>query len=672
MWLRGELIEPAVLSGNLASSVMKRHATFDDAKVYNVSAGKSLPEWQEERAKKNVSLRYDEEYRRRIELISDFDFPTASTQVRCSRDGQYIVATGTYAPRMKIFETSQVGMKCERFMDAEAVTFEILSDDYQKIVFLRADRQVEFHVKYGKYYSTRIPTFGRDLCYSSRICELYCACSGNEVYRLHLEQGRFLRPFETRCSAVNAVELNLQHQLLGCAGADGRVECWDQRQRKLAGELDVAAALNASGVSPADSGALEVSTIKFADDGLTFAAGTSHGHCLLFDLRSSKPLSVKTHNYGLPLVSLSFSGRHNLVSADSKLVKIWNRNDGKVITNIEPPADINSVCVWPDSGLIFMAAETRKVQTFYVPDLGVAPRWCRFLDNLTEELEEEEVSNVYDDYKFVTKEELGGLGLTNLVGTPSLRAYMHGYFMDTRLYSKAKAIAKPFAYETYREEQIAKKIESERENRIAPLKRLPKVNKKLAERMLSGGARTKAATKDKVNPQDIMQDDRFSSLWSDPNFTVDERSDEYARLNPSSAALAQAKRADPDSDSNIDEHAKAEASPSGSRAAEDAFTVEDPDGGASDVSTSDEESNIEEEAVAANKGKRKVKEPKLLVVKDGHDGLQVPLHGKKQGSIKKINSSFEKRLESAARREKAKQHKQRVADSQRRGRKKRT
>ena len=26
---------------------MKRHATFNDVKVYNVSAGKSLPEWTE-------------------------------------------------------------------------------------------------------------------------------------------------------------------------------------------------------------------------------------------------------------------------------------------------------------------------------------------------------------------------------------------------------------------------------------------------------------------------------------------------------------------------------------------------------------------------------------------------------------------------------------------------
>lgn len=43
---------------------------------------------------------------------------------------------------------------------------------------------------------------------------------------------------------------------------------------------------------------------------------------------------------------------------------------------------------------------------------------------------------VYDDYKFVTRTELEGLGLAHLVGSSMLRAYMHGYFMDVRLYHK--------------------------------------------------------------------------------------------------------------------------------------------------------------------------------------------------------------------------------------------
>ena len=49
-------------------------------------------------------------------------------------------------------------------------------------------------------------------------------------------------------------------------------------------------------------------------------------------------------------------------------------------------------------------------QVFYVPSLGPAPRWASFLDSLTEELEESRTATVYDDYKFITKEELYDLG----------------------------------------------------------------------------------------------------------------------------------------------------------------------------------------------------------------------------------------------------------------------
>ena len=46
------------------------------------------------------------------------------------------------------------------------------------------------------------------------------------------------------------------------------------------------------------------------------------------------------------------------------------------------------MAVVPQSGLLFVAAEQPKVLAFFVPALGPAPKWCSFLDNLTEELEE--------------------------------------------------------------------------------------------------------------------------------------------------------------------------------------------------------------------------------------------------------------------------------------------
>lgn len=75
----------------------------------------------------------------------------------------------------------------------------------------------------------------------------------------------------------------------------------------------------------------------------------------------------------------------------------------------------------------------------------------------------------------MTETDLHKLGLGHLLGTALLRAYMHGHFVDSRLYAKAVALAKPFAYEEYRQERIAAKVEEERQSRIAVVRKLPKV-----------------------------------------------------------------------------------------------------------------------------------------------------------------------------------------------------
>lgn len=71
--------------------------------------------------------------RKSINLIQDFDMPAVSTSVKMSRDGQYCLTTGIYKPRVKCFDVNQLSIKFERCFDAEAVTFEILSDDYSKV-----------------------------------------------------------------------------------------------------------------------------------------------------------------------------------------------------------------------------------------------------------------------------------------------------------------------------------------------------------------------------------------------------------------------------------------------------------------------------------------------------------------------------------------------------------
>lgn len=58
--------------------------------------------------------------------------------------------------------------------------------------------------------------------------------------------------------------------------------------------------------------------------------------------------------------------------------------------------------------MIMIANEGVHMTNYYVPQLGPAPKWCSFLDNVTEEMEDHQgggLSN-YNDFKFVEKAEL--------------------------------------------------------------------------------------------------------------------------------------------------------------------------------------------------------------------------------------------------------------------------
>ena len=122
------------------------------------------------------------------------------------------------------------------------------------------------------------------------------------------------------------------------------------------------------------------------------------------------------------------------MTSDRKIIKIFNHEDGSLFTNIEPKAQVNGVEMCGDSGLLFAPLEQEKIGTYFIPQMGHAPKWCTFLENLTEELEESNVTTLYDDFKFLTAAELDKLQASNLIGTPVLKAYMHGYFMELKAY----------------------------------------------------------------------------------------------------------------------------------------------------------------------------------------------------------------------------------------------
>uniref|UniRef100_A0A669CDT8 Nucleolar protein 10 n=1 Tax=Oreochromis niloticus TaxID=8128 RepID=A0A669CDT8_ORENI len=507
-------------------------SSVNDVKIYNLSYGKSLPEWLSDRKKRQLQKK-DVEIQRRIELIQDFEMPTVCTSIKVSRDGQFILAAGTYKPRIRCYDTYQLSLKFERCLDSDVVAFDILSDDYSKLVFLHCDRYVEFHSQHGHYYKTRIPKFGRDFSYHYPSCDLYFVGASSEVFRLNLEQGRFLNSLQTDAVENNVCDINPIHHLFATGSSEGRVECWDPRVRNRVGKLDCALSSLAEGTEV--QALPSISALKF-NSSLTMAVGTSTGQVLLYDLRSSQPLLVKDHLYNLPINSLNFHNQLDLVvSSDSKIIKIWNKDTVSNSHQLQ-------ITVLSLSGSQETHAHSRLSSISYA--LGPAPRWCSFLDNLTEELEESPESTVYDDYKFVTRKDLENLGLSHLIGSSLLRAYMHGFFMDIRLYHKVKSMVNPFAYEEYRKDKIRQKIEEARTQRVQ-VKKLPKVNKELALKLMEEGddeAEVVSRKKKGKALPSILGDDRFKVMFENPDYQVDEQSEEFRLLNPIVSKVGQKRK----------------------------------------------------------------------------------------------------------------------------------
>ena len=476
-------------------------------------------------------------------------------------------------------------------------TFLLLSTDYSKSIHLQADRSIEIHTPQGCHYTTRIPRYGRDLRYDRRTAEALVPAVGvnengnGEVFRLNLEVGRYMRAYEVdvggddftsagggalqggiRTGSVNAAaNAEESHNLLAFGTSTGNVEFWDSRVRHRVGIL------HAFSKPDPLSGRAEVTALEYHPNGLTLAAGSSNGLIHLYDLRSPAPLLKKDQGYGYPIQTLTFltpttASRSQLsdskiLSADKRIIKIWDTRDGSPWTSVEPAVDLNSVAWCKDSGLLLTANEGRQQHSYLIPKLGPAPKWCSFLDNLVEEMAEDPndpnaytsqgAGAIYDNYKFLTMQQLEMLNLGHLVGTTSLlRPYMHGYFVAQRLYEEAKLIADPFVWEEERAKRVKDKIDMERESRIRGNKQVTaKVNRRLAEKMLERAEKNERRRAKRVlerggddevvdkapeetadaeaEPSGLLADARFAKLFQDPDFAIDERSREFKSLNPS-------------------------------------------------------------------------------------------------------------------------------------------
>ncbi|KAK8210628.1 WD repeat protein [Phyllosticta capitalensis] len=582
-----------------------------DVPVYTISGSQTarpLPDWLARKRKR--SLKQDPEYANRIELLQDFEFEEASQCVRVSEDGDWVMSTGTYKPQIHTHYLPHLSLSWTRHTNTINETFLLLSSDYSKSLHLQTDRSLEFHTPGGLHYTARIPRYGRDLKYDRRSTEALVPSVGvnqdgmGEVFRLNLELGRFMKGYEIDVGGddftsagggalqggINTGSVNVgaiaeeSHNLLGFGTSLGTVEFWDPRSRSRVGVLGPPpdAAFSSERVG--------VTALEFDRSGLTLATGTSNGLVYLYDLRSPVPTLKKDQGFGLPIQNIIFLQpttataqqvtEPKILSADKRIIKIWDPQDGKPWTHVEPAVDMHHVEWCKDSGMLLTANEGKQQHSFFIPQLGPAPKWCAFLDNVVEEMAEDpddpnafggkSAGEVYDNYKFLTLKELEQLNMAHLVGTTSLlRPYMHGYFVDQKLYEEARLINQPELWQEQRAKSIQERINKERESRIRGSKKVQvKVNRKLAEKMLEreeknerrrarrvlerGGDEdaVQAASKDidgvekeeeeaadedasKPAGNRLLNDSRFAKLFQDEDFEVDEMSREFQSINPS-------------------------------------------------------------------------------------------------------------------------------------------
>ncbi|KAJ5495742.1 Ribosome biogenesis protein ENP2 [Penicillium diatomitis] len=584
--------------------------------VYTISGSNTarpLPEWLARRRKR--SLKDDPEYANRIELLQDFEFEEASQCVQVSEDGEWVMSTGTYKPQIHVHQLSQLSLSWARHTVALNTKFILLSSDYSKSLHLQGDRSLEFHTPQGCHYTTRLPRYGRDIVYDRQSTEALIPSVGvnenglGEVFRMNLELGRYMRSFEIEVGGddftsagggalqggINTGSVNTgaiaeeSHNLLAFGTSIGTVELWDPRAKGRAGILMPPTH------SVGDETRSEITALEFHRNGLTLGTGASNGLIHLYDLRSPVPLLKKDQGYGFPIHTLKFllpstetreaTMDPKIMSADRRIIKIWDPRDGAPWTSVEPAVDINDVAWCKDSGMLLTANEGRQQHSFFIPQLGPAPKWCSFLDNLVEEMAEDpndpnaftsaQAGSVYDNFKFLTVPQLRSLNLEHLIGrTNLLRPYMHGYFVAQRLYEEARLITNPFVWEEERAKRVKEKIDQERESRIrGKRKAAVKVNKKLAERLLDAEEKAERrrakkvlerggdvdmvdapapaaetadaeaeATDKKEKKKGVLGDSRFNKLFEDEDFAVDENSFEFKLINPSTIPDAPPKK----------------------------------------------------------------------------------------------------------------------------------
>ncbi|KAH0792172.1 WD40 repeat-like protein [Histomonas meleagridis] len=425
--------------------------TINGIKTYHISAETALPTQYGDKANRRIGTHA--ELKNRISFIQEFEFPNCSRIIQLTRDGLTLGVSGEYPPQIKIFDLADLSQTTNFFVKQIPTYFDFVSDDWSKLVSLRGDRKLDFYTKGGIYHTLNLPIRCRHFVYNRPTADLLLSSEDSQILRLNLELGHFVPSIPCCEQYGNFITVSDVHQLICCGYENGVIEFFDPRDKRSITAIKLES---------------EVTRLCFDNTGLKLAVGLSNGKVSVFDIRSSTPQFSYSHRNQFPIHSISFHSNHKIISGDRRGCRIYNETDGTFYTSFETRSRMNNVISYPDSGLLFAAVDEEKIQAMLIPDLGPSPRWASFLDDLILDVEAdaEERTPLYDDMKFITREELEKCGMEHLIKTSILKPYMHGFFVPRELY---RMINNPTdveeAISLMKKEKQAKKV-AEQEKRI--------------------------------------------------------------------------------------------------------------------------------------------------------------------------------------------------------------
>mmetsp|Transcript_1002 Transcript_1002/g.2183 ORF Transcript_1002/g.2183 Transcript_1002/m.2183 type:complete len:220 (-) Transcript_1002:498-1157(-) len=166
----------------------------------------------------------------------DFSFPSSCQKIKETLTGSFLISYGNYPPQVRCYDLENLSLKFERHLDSTIQNFQIISKDWQKLLFLRTDRYLEFHTKGGFHYKTKILNQGIDLLFHPVNNIVYVLSSKNEIFRLDLKEGKFLNSlkndslYENTCSGKSPLV-----NTIAFGNSGGIINFWDPRitQKKI-------------------------------------------------------------------------------------------------------------------------------------------------------------------------------------------------------------------------------------------------------------------------------------------------------------------------------------------------------------------------------------------------------------------------------------------------------